>query len=494
MPAGQLYLQAIPQLLEMMNGCLFFLDHQSLIHHVSAPSSVRLTPRHWRGRLFFQAIRRFPGVNSMDIDTAKHYFDRALHYQQSIKTPKLHYVSHTGETNYFSIQFTPILHQNTELICAIIHDITDMTLMIDEFEAVSHQFDNTSQELYTVMSQLDLQLMDINRAKQQITALNNILANLQQSLSADAGFLQRVGQEVVYHLGYGEVSILEFDTESQEFSIAFANTERYKSIQTIHNKHTDYEFLRQAIEKSTVQMQQRSDGVSMSASIAVSKLLPLSVIAVPLKTESALRLLVIHIGKDYLFYDYELDIISSLGNHLNILLTQSHQLEQEKIKAITDGLTGLYNYRYFQHKLKIDYAEHTTCSVMMIDVDHFKYYNDTNGHQAGDGALKLIAHLLHEVCRPGDCAVRYGGEEFAIFLPGTAAAEAGILAEKLRNRIAQYPFNNGKAQPLGMLTASIGVAGSPTIFRDADDMVAKADAALYEAKRVRNSVRMHGQG
>ena len=94
----------------------------------------------------------------------------------------------------------------------------------------------------------------------------------------------------------------------------------------------------------------------------------------------------------------------------------------------------------------------------MIDIDDFKAYNDKNGHQAGDVALQITAHCLKGALRSANVASRYGGEEFCILLPQTAMTEAGVIADRIRHRVSTTPFPQGKSQPLGQVTISVGVS------------------------------------
>ena len=121
-------------------------------------------------------------------------------------------------------------------------------------------------------------------------------------------------------------------------------------------------------------------------------------------------------------------------------------------------------------------------SCLMIDIDDFKHYNDANGHQAGDVALKITAHALKAALRSADVACRYGGEEFCILLPQTSLSEAGVIAERMRLRVAekQYPF--GKSQPFGNVTISIGISTLAKHIDTGEKIIAAADRALYAAK------------
>ncbi|MBW2732416.1 MAG: diguanylate cyclase [Deltaproteobacteria bacterium] len=151
--------------------------------------------------------------------------------------------------------------------------------------------------------------------------------------------------------------------------------------------------------------------------------------------------------------------------------------------AITDGLTGKYNHRYFHERVALEVERSrrsgSPLSLLMIDVDFFKRFNDTHGHLAGDGALKRVAALISEDRRVNDIVARYGGEEFAVLLLDTSPGAAEMVAEQMRERIA----NSGEAEFVGeRLTISIGVAACPEHALEGEALVDVADQALYRAK------------
>lgn len=118
----------------------------------------------------------------------------------------------------------------------------------------------------------------------------------------------------------------------------------------------------------------------------------------------------------------------------------------------------------------------------MIDIDDFKNYNDLNGHQAGDVALKITAHCLKVALRSADVACRYGGEEFCILLPQTTAGEAAVIAERMRQRVTETDYQHGTSQPLGTVSISIGISTFGKHIDTAEKIIAAADRALYHAK------------
>ncbi len=154
--------------------------------------------------------------------------------------------------------------------------------------------------------------------------------------------------------------------------------------------------------------------------------------------------------------------------------------------AVTDGLTALYNHRHFHERLALEVERSgrngLPLALFMIDVDHFKKYNDLHGHPAGDEVLRQVARLLADGRRVNDFCARYGGEEFAVVLVDTPKLQAAQVADKLRQRIAEYPFANGGDLPGGKLTVSIGVGAFPDDASTPEALVRSADSALYKAK------------
>ncbi len=153
--------------------------------------------------------------------------------------------------------------------------------------------------------------------------------------------------------------------------------------------------------------------------------------------------------------------------------------------AVTDGLTGLYVRRYFDIRMDEEFEQakryKRNFAMLMFDIDHFKKFNDTHGHQTGDNVLKQFADLLAENTRRSDVCCRYGGEEMTVILPETGIEEASQLAEKLRQLIEDKVFMGAEKQELHV-TSSIGVAEFSDSFKGPGEIVKAADEALYRAK------------
>jgi len=166
-------------------------------------------------------------------------------------------------------------------------------------------------------------------------------------------------------------------------------------------------------------------------------------------------------------------------NLLMRLREREGQGELERL-SVTDALTGLYNRRHLMGTLANEVQRsrrlRRTFSVLLADVDHFKQYNDTHGHLGGDAALVKVAEILRKMTRGVDSVARYGGEEFVVMLIEAPIATAAAVGERIRARVAAEEFSGGK------MTVSVGAAEYPTHGDTPEELIASADAAMYEAK------------
>lgn len=187
-----------------------------------------------------------------------------------------------------------------------------------------------------------------------------------------------------------------------------------------------------------------------------------------------------------LFCDEDVRLISAVAHYLAIAIENARLYEEKSRLAITDGLTGIYNHRYFKEHLEEEFRRARRFlhpfSLIMIDIDHFKEYNDRYGHLGGDLALKTVADTLMENIREVDIVSRYGGEEFTIILPDTDIEGAEALAEKARRAVKIKSLALAEAGQEG-LTISAGVASFKISMKDLDELIDQADKALYQAKQ-----------
>lgn len=186
-----------------------------------------------------------------------------------------------------------------------------------------------------------------------------------------------------------------------------------------------------------------------------------------------------------LIYPLMLAILAFISAFIVKYLIKSRDFEQQYKLATTDGLTELYNHRYFQEQMlmMVENAKRydREFSLIILDIDFFKKFNDTFGHQAGDAVLRQVAHTLKKNVRATDIVCRYGGEEMSIILPNTPKDEASSTAQKICERVAnnKYKLSNDKE---GHVTISLGVATYPHDGSTPSEIIEAADKRLYSAK------------
>jgi diguanylate cyclase (GGDEF)-like protein len=195
-----------------------------------------------------------------------------------------------------------------------------------------------------------------------------------------------------------------------------------------------------------------------------------------------------------LTFGRELQVAAALvimGVFIGVVLERlkRNRLETKRLRrelaelAHTDALTGLPNRRHFEESLRAELARVTryggTCALAVLDVDHFKGFNDRRGHPAGDQALQELAALMRRDLRTPDLAARIGGEEFGVIMAGTGAAAGAAVVERLRSSVVAHRFGGGEP---GELTISAGVASCPGDAATYEKLLALADDALYRAK------------
>jgi diguanylate cyclase (GGDEF)-like protein len=205
---------------------------------------------------------------------------------------------------------------------------------------------------------------------------------------------------------------------------------------------------------------------------------------------------------DGVFDEADLEMLSTFGTHASAVIRRSSIMERsEQLEhlSITDPLTELYNRRFLERRMEEELSrslrQGLQLTVMLIDLDNFKQYNDLCGHIAGDRALQKVARILEKAVRDMDVVTRYGGEEFCLVLPGTAKMESIFVAERIRRGIEKESFAGEEDLPSGRLTASIGISSFPEDGQSTIPLINSADIALYQAKdQGRNRIVIYNNG
>lgn len=213
-----------------------------------------------------------------------------------------------------------------------------------------------------------------------------------------------------------------------------------------------------------------------------------SVVTLPLvSSERTLGVLLLYSPAPGAFSDRQTAYFTAVAKQLAIALENAQLFIKTRELSYRDPLTGLFNRRYFEEALEREVRRairyNLPLSLLMADIDHFKIYNDSQGHHQGDNVLKEVTARLMENTRQVDIVARLGGEEFVVILPMTTKTHARLVAEKLRRSVEETKIAGEEVLPGGRLTISLGLAAYPEDASYPTGLVQAADAALYAAKR-----------
>lgn len=224
-----------------------------------------------------------------------------------------------------------------------------------------------------------------------------------------------------------------------------------------------------------------------SQDIFLEKFKTNELVIMPLKAKNKVNGLIV---ADNLFTqkpitDDDLRLFMMLANQAGLAIENAHLYELVRHKSHTDSITNLWNHGFFQDQLakELEHADkhRRPLTLLILDIDDFKKLNDTYGHHHGDVVLREIANILKEASRENDYACRYGGEEFAVILTDTTKEQGMVIAERIRTKVAEHSFPLSQEQE-SRITVSIGAAAFPEDVHTKEDLIAKADKAMYIAK------------
>ena len=219
------------------------------------------------------------------------------------------------------------------------------------------------------------------------------------------------------------------------------------------------------------------------------------VISAPLMAKSSLLGVIIAIQDQdrEQFTEDDIHLLTMMANQAAIAFENYLLYRKLEMESITDGLTGVFNYRFLIRSLRVEIKRakrfNSTFSFLMLDVDNLKEYNDRNGHLSGSRALTNIASVIKENSREIDIVAKYGGDEFGILLPGTSGEGAVLYGQRVLKGVKDYKFDG--VTP-GLLTCSIGISVYPDDAINIEKIIDRADTALYKAKSDgKNSIRTY---
>jgi diguanylate cyclase (GGDEF)-like protein len=348
----------------------------------------------------------------------------------------------------------------------------------DEIGMLADGFNKMASSLEETKKELDRRLLEIY-------ALYNVSKTLNASFETEQ-LLLRLVQDISRSMNIDRMLVLLYNKKRNELRVAshtgFAEDEVEEAGSAVHN-----DFYNKVVStgKSKILTDIVQGGQLSPVEVANKNIN--SLIAVPfLRRGEVLGLICAFKDAPANFKYSDKKLFNNVAEHLAIALENARLFEQTKKMAITDGLTGMYNKRYFIDVFNAEVERAKRCdhqlSIFMMDLDNFKHYNDSHGHPAGDELLMQLSSIIKESIRKTDIACRYGGEEFVVILPETTKEGAMTVAEKLVEAIHSHPFPHAAEQPLGCVSASIGVATFPDNGLDAEHLLEVADSALYVAK------------
>ena len=414
-------------------------------------------------------------------------YHTCLNAQQQITIAQIEHISQRSLVEYFSCTFSPAPEQS---VIAYFENITDSVLIKEEFCSITTQHEALNQDLCVAMANLDFQLMDLDHAHKKLSALYRITAIVQKTVN-ETEVINEILDGITRELGFVNAAIFLLDTETKMLINKVQRGYNGDVRIPLGEGITGYAALhRELVHVPNINLDPRYISGTSNA---------FSEVAIPLiVNEQVIGVLDVETAADHSLQAYDLDLLRSLASQIAMTIAHASHVTQAYKEAATDGLTLLYNYRHFRNiisqELKRAIRYSRPLSLLLIDIDYFKNYNDVNGHLYGDSALKLVAELIQQHCRDTDAAFRYGGEEFAVLLPETITAQAYIIAERIRQAIAEYSFANACSQPGGAMTVSIGIASYPENAKSELELIAAADTALYFAKRsTRNRCCLYSQ-
>lgn len=323
-----------------------------------------------------------------------------------------------------------------------------------------------------------------------ITILQEIMVILGTKMPASEK-LEQVNNILVSRFGITYSSIIENKNGENRVKISNVDSAYWEYMKDIDREEMFVESIGTNIPKYVTATHPLNYPTALDRSICSTLVFPLY------RNEEYHGLWVLEDTRANAFDNVEKIQLSIIKDNITLILQNNDYAQDLEIKtselqvankklyemANRDGLTGAFNKAFMHQKLdEVFNGSQRRSALMIMDIDHFKKYNDQNGHMEGDNLLKSLAQLLSESLRDKDFLFRFGGEEFVILFPETAREDATMVADRLRQKVADYVFPFEEKQPGGNLTISVGVAFCPDDATNKEQLLLVADERLYKAK------------
>lgn len=477
----------------------FDLRNQEILHLIQSTDFKHITILNGKSKL--NEISDFKSINITETDKFKNYSFLIL------SSPKISYAVISTITEEDIQIFNPstmtIITQSPKVIDFYWRKISEQVEVIAT-DIVIHSPENTvlanEKIVFDVISKLDSSRVVSDKRVFELSSLLRFLNSISGRLIEDE-FLREVGKKLIEltEAPVGLIQSQDLETDEMQTLLFWEGFELFIGKELAELDFPCKNYIDTLQEEKSILFSLSDDKSPFlepenltSLDVSTGILYPLHG---PEKIRGSLILLFPETKpKTKLNHQFFDEIAAAVSIGFKQLI--SHQKIHKE--AITDGLTGLYNHRFFVEQLSKEMERsqryQNPLGLLMLDIDNFKNYNDTNGHPAGDELLKSVADIFKRSVRRTDYVTRYGGEEFAIILPETPMEKAQLVAEKIRKEIEKEVFDNQETQPGGNLTISVGVASHSKDFNQVDEFVQDADVALYNAKESgRNKVCLAGE-
>ncbi|MFA5393609.1 MAG: sensor domain-containing diguanylate cyclase [Candidatus Ratteibacteria bacterium] len=329
--------------------------------------------------------------------------------------------------------------------------------------------------LFRETETLKLKIGDYRLESELLAALNNIIEVFSQDLDL-GGVISRVAVSLRKLFRGETVLVWVYSGKSSTTSLRVVEGEEFKM---------DDEALEEVILRGNSVLINNLASFSKYKSFVDAGFA--SILIAPLKRRNEVHgLLGVFCRTGRNFTSKDLELLTVVSRQVGLFIENAELLDKTKTLSLTDGLTDLYNRRHFQTVIEAEIEKakknNWKLSLAMSDLDYFKNYNDTNGHLAGDKALQQVANLFKKGTKGSDTIARYGGEEFAIIFPNTTKENGLKVCRKLGESIKAFKFPDEEKQPNKDFTISIGLATFPDDATLPEELINKADKALYQAK------------
>lgn len=441
--------------------------------------------RHFRERELSGLLAKFLLPDAVNLIMAK--YEQSVLTKQSAHIHRLCFQTTQGLVEYATCRIAPLPSQDR--VAVFFLNESESVLLEQEFQALSEQAEASQQELYTAMSAMDFHLMDLDQSHKRLQVLYKVASIVQREISEKEAF-EEIINIVVAEFGCVHSAIfLLNDSGNMLLMRAQRGNYRFQDI-PIDQGITGYAVRNRElvfvsdVTKDSRYIQGTPDCVSELA-------IPLIV------SDRVIGVLDIECPAERLLSPFDIEMLRTIAAQAAVAITHVQHVALIERIAITDELTGLYNYHHFSKLLEQEYRRacryHHSFSLLMIDIDNFKRINDGYGHSIGNEVLSKIAKLICQACRDVDWVCRYGGEEFAVLLPETNLEEARAVAERVRQMVFEYSFQDVFGGSSSPLSVSIGVSSITTSVVNEKDLVVCADMALFSAKKsTKNCVCVYG--